>query len=275
MAVGQSRAVGQGISRWGVVLTKALILTSSSLRHRYFARAVARCFDAQTALVEEKKNYYAQQRDRSLVVRTHFERISAAERLWFVDLADAAFPKIHRVGDINSPDLVTWAVRQGFDVLCLFGTAILNRQWLDAFPGKIVNLHLGLSPFYRGSATLFWPFVNRELEYLGTTIHLATAKVDAGEILARIAPDLQAKDTYYDITSRLIRDSIDRFPSVVSAYLEGHIKPTDQERITSRLYRKADFSEASLRQALDYVGGGLAEAEVCRIGAIRKCRYSQ
>lgn len=140
---------------------------------------------------------------------------------------------------------------------------------------KIVNLHLGLSPFYRGSATLFWPFVNRELEYLGTTIHLATAKVDAGEILARIDPDLRSRETYYDITSRLIRDSIDRFPSVVSSYLEGHILPACQEDIAGMLYRKSDFSEASLQEALCYVGEGLSEAEVRRVKALRECRYSR
>lgn len=253
---------------------KALILTSNSLRHRYFARTVARWFDAPVALVEEKENYYAQQRDESSDVRAHFDKIAVAEKLWFADAADATCPEMRQVGDINAPDLVAWAERQGFDALCLFGTAILGRQWLDAFPAKIVDLHLGLSPFYRGSATLFWPFVNRELEYLGTTIHLATAKVDAGEILARVSPDLRVGETYYDINSRLIRDSIDRFPSVVSAYLEGRIRPVGQEDIAGKLYRKADFSEVALQQALGYVGARLFDAEVKRIEARRECRYS-
>lgn len=254
---------------------KALILTSNSLRHRYFARAVARCLDAPTALFEDKKNYYVQQRYQSLLVRAHFASISAAEKLWFADAADETCPGMRQVRDINAPDLVVWARQQSFDVVCLFGTAILGREWLDAFPAKIVNLHLGLSPFYRGSATLLWPFVNRELEYLGTTIHLATANVDAGEILARIDPDLRSGETYYDITSRLIRDSIDCFPSVVSAYLEGRIRPVFQEDIAGKLYRKADFSEASLHQALGYVGSGLSEVEIRQIEARRECRYSQ
>ncbi len=254
---------------------RALILTSNSLRHRYFARAVARYFDAPTALVEKKKNYYAQQRDQSPIVRAHFESIETAEKRWFADAADATSPEMFQVVDINAPDIVTMVRQQSFDVLCLFGTTILGRQWLDTFPSKIINLHLGLSPFYRGSATLFWPFVNRELEYLGTTIHLATAEVDAGEILARIDPDLRSGETYYDITTRLIRDSIDRFPSVVSAYLEGHIRPMCQENIAGKLYRKADFSEAMLQQALGYIGAGLSEVEVKEIGVRRECRYSQ
>ena len=171
------------------------------------------------------------------------------------------------------PGLVTWAARQDFDVLCLFGTAILSRHWLEAFPGKIINLHLGLSPFYRGSATLFWPFVNRELEYLGTTIHLATSKVDAGEILARIYSDLRVGEAYYDITSRLIRDSIDRFPQVVIDYLEGRIRPTRQEDFEGKIYRKNDFTQVALEQALGYIGRGLSLAELEEIEIRRKCLY--
>lgn len=254
---------------------KALILTSNGLRHKYFARTVARYFDAPVILVEEKRNYYTQQRDQSSVVRAHFENIASAEKSWFSELTEATHQEIRPVGDINAPEVLAWASLQGFDVLCLFGTAILGRHWLDSFPAKIINLHLGLSPFYRGSATLFWPFVNRELEYLGTTIHLATAKVDAGEILARIDPDLREGETYYDITSRLIRDSIDRFPKVVLAYVEGSLTPVCQENIAGKLFRKADFSEASLLQALDYVGQGLSEEELEQIKARRACRYSQ
>ena len=67
---------------------KALILTSNSLRHRYFARVVARRFDAPTALLEEKKAYYAQQRNHFHLVRAHFDRIADAENHWFADAGD-------------------------------------------------------------------------------------------------------------------------------------------------------------------------------------------
>ena len=33
----------------------------------------------------------------------------------------------------------------------------------------MINVHLGLSPYYKGSATNFWPFVNNELQFLGVT----------------------------------------------------------------------------------------------------------
>jgi folate-dependent phosphoribosylglycinamide formyltransferase PurN len=250
---------------------RALVLTSTSLRHRYFAQAIGRAFDAPVALAEAKKNYYVAQRSDSPFVARHFETIAEAEKNWFASAAEAGGPSVREVADINDPALVEWASGQGYDVVCLFGTAILKGVWLDAFPDRIVNLHLGLSPFYRGSATLFWPFFHRELECLGTTIHLATAKVDAGGILARVLPDLRAGESYYDITSRLIRDSIDRFPAVVADYLAGRCVPSPQEAITGKLCRKADFSEDALRGALEYVGDGLSGGEIVRIEERRKC----
>lgn len=254
---------------------KALVLTSTSFRHRYFAQQISRHFEVPAVLAEAKRNYYSQQKEESALVRRHFDAIAEAEQRWFGHVDSNQGPQVISVPGINAEEWVTWAKEQGVDVLCLFGTAILGKGWLEAFPDRIVNLHLGLSPFYRGSATLFWPFVNRELQYLGTTIHLAIAKVDAGAILARVDADLQAGEDYYDITNHLIRDSIDRFPQVVADFMAGRIAPFAQEAIAGRLYRKADFNEAVLAQALAYAGKGLEREEINRIEELRACRYSQ
>lgn len=250
---------------------RALVLTLDQPRHRYFARAIAGQFVVPAVLVEEKRNYYNAQRATSPAVRRHFECIAACERQWFAEPAGSVGLPIRRAPDINAPECVDWARSSEPDVVCLFGTAILREGWLNAFPGRIVNLHLGLSPFYRGSATLFWPFVNRELHYLGTTIHVATAKVDAGDMLARIEPDLRPGEDYYTITTRLIRDSVDRFPQVVRAYLEGRIEPQPQEPIGGRLYRKVDFDDEALARALAYAGAGVSADEVAAIRAARPC----
>lgn len=252
---------------------KALVLTSTSFRHRYFALEIAKYFDGAAVLTEEKRNYYTAQRTQSKAIQHHFEQIAAAENEWFAGVKECSSPPTKTVADINSHDCISWAQDQNIDVVCLFGTAILGQAWLDAFSSRIVNLHLGLSPFYRGSATLFWPFVHRELEYLGTTIHLATAKVDAGNIIARIDADLRPKEGYYAITSRLVRDSIRRFPSAIDDFFSGKVPSQPQEFIAGRLCRKSDFNEDALIRALEYGGGGLSVNEIERIEVAKACRY--
>lgn len=252
---------------------KALVLTSTSHRHRYFASRIATVFDVVGVLTEEKKNYFTAARQESPVVARHFENLAAAEKDFFGH-APADLP-VKPFADLNAPEAIEYAKSLAPDVVCLFGTSILKDGWLTAFPRRIINLHLGLSPFYRGSATLFWPFYFQELECLGTTIHLAVKKVDAGEILQRIKADLQPGDSYYTATTRLIRDSIDAFPLTAKNYLSGACTPFPQEQVAGRLLKKSDFNEAALTQALAFVGNGLSADTINALTASERCPCSQ
>lgn len=272
MAMDQLGVVGQNVSGC-LAKMKALVLTSDGLRHAYFSEVVGRAFETPFAVIQKKKDYYTNQESLSTSVASHLERLREAEKKWFNQNGPGQAPEKLEVQDINSPEIISWAEQQKFEVVCLFGTAILKDGWLSAFPGRIVNLHLGLSPFYRGSATLFWPFVNQELHLLGTTIHLASAKVDAGDIIERVDADLLPGEDYYAITNRLIRDSIDCFADATKAYLLGQKSPSSQERIQGKYYRKADFNEKALFSVLDYVQSGLSPQEIERIKKHRACRF--
>ena len=250
---------------------KAIVLTSRSCRHKYFAATASKQFELVAVICEEKRNYYKAQREQSDLVQKHFRCLSETEQSWFQDAEGINLPEFTCVDDINSAGTLKMARSLGADCVLLYGTSILKSPWLDAFPHKVINLHLGLSPYYRGSATLFWPFFYRELEYLGTTIHLAVDKVDAGSILHQVHPHLEPGDDYYTITNRLIRDSINILPGVVDDYLVGNIIPKPQELSVGHICRKADFNEDVLASVYDYIGDGLAQEEIIRIEEAR-CR---
>jgi folate-dependent phosphoribosylglycinamide formyltransferase PurN len=227
---------------------RAAVLTSTAVRHLYFHWVISENFDVRAALVQGKGNYYDSQREESELVRSHFSNLAAAESAEFKARLNPSLPR-REVPDINEPELVVETLAAGTEIVFLLGTAILPEAWLNAFPNRILNLHLGLSPFDRGSATLFWPFAQNELECVGANVHLAVADVDAGSILARVKPDLQVGDNYYSITNRLIRQSIDALPCIASRYLTGEVTPLHQVPTGERAWRKADFSEASLCRA--------------------------
>lgn len=250
---------------------KALILTSNALRHRYFVSQVATHFELAGVMSEPKKNYFTQARAESVAVREHFSKLAEAEKEFFARTSPLAVAP-QEVEDLNAPEIVEHAKQLQPDVICLFGTSILKAPWLDAFPNRIVNLHLGLSPYYRGAATLFWPFHDDRLECLGTTIHLAIAKVDAGAILKRIKPTLEVGDDYYHITTRLIRDSLEQFPDVVTDYLDGKTVPCMQEPCPdARVMKKADFNELALTKALTCVGTGITQQRIDAISRSAAC----
>lgn len=255
-------------------MKRALVLTSNALRHHYFLAQAASRFEVVGVMSEPKKNYFTRVRAESPIVEAHFARLAEAEKEFFAGSLTnmVAAASAMTVEDLNAPEAVEQAKCLNPDVVCLFGTSILKAPWLEAFPNRIVNLHLGLSPYYRGAATLFWPFYDGQLECLGTTIHLAIAKVDAGAMLKRIKPQFEVGDDYYRITTRLIRDSLDQFPGVAMDYLDGKITPHAQEPYPdARVMKKADFNEAVLSKALAYVGSGITQPMIDAIGRSNTC----
>lgn len=253
---------------------RVAVLTSDALRHRYFVQQVGKSFEVVQVLHQSKKNYYTGVRQSSHAIERHFANLTAAELAEFSPrLKDHQTP-LRVVEDINAQQHVDEALKCSVDAILLFGTQILKSQWLDAFPTRIINLHLGLSPFYRGSATLFWPCANGELECLGATIHVAVQEVDAGDILRQIKIPALEGDSYYTLSTRLIRHAIDCVPDVTREYLEGHLKPVAQGK-EGQVFRKRDFDDAALKRMLDYFGDGLTEAQIKAAIVSDKCHCSQ
>lgn len=253
---------------------KALVLTSQAPRHRAYCHSIANHFDLSGIITEQKKNYYTQAREQSKLVRTHFEKLASTEKDYF---GDPSYPDTEHLesNDINDAATLDWATHKNVNAVFLFGTRILSQQWLDAFPGKIFNLHLGLSPFFRGSATLFWPFYEKKLECVGVTLHLAVKEVDAGSIISRFKPEIKQGDNYYTITNQAIKVAIDKAPLKVIDYINGNTSLVNQDLSLGNVYKKKDFNEEKLRSMLEYIGNGITAEQIQHIKESKLCSCSQ
>ena len=134
---------------------RALVLTGDSLRHSYFINSVSSIFDIVGVFREAKSNYYVEARKDSGVVK-HFENLRMAEQdlMGSVDEAESSI-----FANLNDSNCLNYALKLQPDVVLLFGTSILKANWLDSFDDKIINLHLGMSPFYREVLPYFSPLL--------------------------------------------------------------------------------------------------------------------
>ncbi len=230
---------------------KVLVLTSDKPRHRYLCQTIAEKMNLVGVISEKKGAYYKSQTETSQYVAEHFKNLTFYEEKVF---GQPVMPGVeHHIVEkngINEKDVVDWAKHKAPDVIVLFGTGILKNIWLDSFQNRIINIHLGLSPYYRGSATLFWPFYNNELDKVGATIHLAVQKVDAGALLEQVTADIDSTSNYYEITNGLIKKTIDRISGVVEEYLSGALQPHGQDLSIGAVYKKADFTEEAMLKGL-------------------------
>ena len=242
---------------------RIVLLTSDQRRHRYAAWSLAQDVDLTGIVSEPKPSTVAapQPQDASAeaeIVRRHFrERDEAEARL----LGEPAFPAAERLevpaGGINGEAVFRWVSELRPDLLVLYGTRIVTDPLLAAWPGRIVNLHLGLSPYYRGSGTNFWPLARRQPECVGATIHLAVRRVDAGPVLAQVRPDAQESDRCHDLGTRTLMRGVAALPRALRLYLAGELEPAAQDLSRGQVFRSRDFHAGAVREMWGHFETGM------------------
>lgn len=148
--------------------------------------------------------------DQALLVlyRRIFERRrdqATARRLF----ADKPTDRIERSSiDILETDDANCAAVRDFllarkpRLVVVSGAPLLGRSIIEAAGGRMINLHPGYAPQYRGRYGSFWPIYNREPHLVGTTVHFIDEGVDTGPIIAQELVAFEPDDTLGAITCR-------------------------------------------------------------------------
>jgi hypothetical protein len=262
------------------IAVRAIVLTSTFLRHQFVANRLAQRLDVVGVWQEEKSfepMRYAATTEDERVIGEHFAARDASEQQWFgveatLRIAPGALARRVAPGGCNQPDVVAEMRGTRPDVVLVFGTGILKAELIDSFAGRIINLHLGLSPYYRGAGTNFWPLVNREPEYVGATIHYLDAGIDTGPMLAHVRPNVQVEDGPHDLGNRTIVAAADRLADAALAHHAGRVRPVPQAG-GGRLYQRKDFGAGAVaRLHGNFATGMIAEylaARAARDAAIQ------
>ena len=128
----------------------------------------------------------------SEVMARYFDRVRAAEAAQFGAARPApagvrVLPL--RLGDASQVPPGWLREALDADAIIVFGASYLRGALCEELVRRhAVNLHMGVSPQYRGSSTNFWALYDRRPELVGATIHRLTAGLDSGPILFHALP---------------------------------------------------------------------------------------
>ena len=149
-------------------MNRALFISGSHLRHRYFFNHLFQFFD-EILLIEMKRENVLPTWDGVLEnqdkinFERHFSNRKVVESRLFGDIENEKSLRSHNnSGRATYPEFQSHRrkIKQFSPKFGLiFGSDLIRSPVLEVLPFETLNLHLGLSPWYRGSATLFWPFV--------------------------------------------------------------------------------------------------------------------
>jgi phosphoribosylglycinamide formyltransferase 1 len=106
------------------------------------------------------------------------------------------------------------ALSPGLIVLAGF-MRILKPRFIDAFPGKIINLHPSLLPSFPGLDGIGQAW-RRGVKITGCTVHVVTAEVDGGPILDQTAVRIEPTDTLESLEQKVHAAEHALLPAVVA-----------------------------------------------------------
>lgn len=149
----------------------------------------------------------------------HFWDRLQAEEKYFGKQEEPDFPILKVTKDqLNTINTADFIKNTKPDIVMVFGPSMIREPLFSALPHETINLHLGLSPRYRGAATLFWPFYFLEPNQAGTTFHNIVNTPDGGDILHQVVPDLNPDDGIHDVAAKAVLKSTTEAIRLLKAY---------------------------------------------------------
>ncbi|MBS0662966.1 MAG: phosphoribosylglycinamide formyltransferase [Verrucomicrobia bacterium] len=107
------------------------------------------------------------------------------------------------------------------DLIVLAGfMRVLKPGFLQAFAGKVINLHPSLLPSFPGLDAIGQAF-RRGVKITGCTVHEVTPEVDGGPILDQMAVRIESDDTLETLTAKVHAAEHALLPAVIARLSGG------------------------------------------------------
>ncbi|MCB9790777.1 methionyl-tRNA formyltransferase [Candidatus Nomurabacteria bacterium] len=134
--------------------------------------------------------------------------------------------------DLFKPDLI----------VCKSFGEIIPGDFLEAPKFKAINIHFSLLPKYRGAVPIQKAILDGETE-TGISIVKMVAELDAGPILAQFRESIKTDDTNETLRKRLVKRCTDVIGDTLEKWIQGQIKPEEQDDKSATYCWKADISK--------------------------------
>ncbi len=248
-------------------MTKVLLITGNHPRHLHAVASIAASHEIVGWIIEERGPLLPQipisdlNIDDELKVfwDRHFKARNKSEYRFFVDefsefnllskkSLDLLSPRILRVSEdtLNSSSTISFVSKTDANVAISYGCHVLKKSILDEMPLEKYNIHGGISPWYRGCITHFWPSYFLEPQMTGMTLHRLTHVLDGGEIVHQNSASLVRGDGLHDLACRTVRSFQGELPSIINRIEKGDYQLFEQKS-SGKLWLASDWNAHHLR----------------------------
>jgi len=234
------------------------IFTSNQPRHIHLIESLSTIAENTYAIQECNTVFPGKVEDffrKSEIMQKYFKNVITAEQEVFGGLKFTP-PNVTQLvlkeGDLNSLDLSVLEPALSSDYYIVFGASYIKGDLIDFLvKNRAINIHMGVSPYYRGSSCNFWALYDRRPEMVGATIHLLSRGLDSGDILFHAFPPTEATDAFL-LGMKAVKSAHD---GLVNYIASGQIEkmtavPQDKTKEIRYTYNQ-DFTDEVTKSYLD------------------------
>ena len=245
---------------------KITLFTSNKNRHNYLINLLSEVSD-ELYVIQECVTIFPGivlgHYQVSPIMKKYFENVNNAQSNFFgnsyVDNKKKNIKILPMVfGDLNQCSLNLLSDFLKSDVYVVFGSSYIKGELVDFLvKQKAINIHAGVSPYYRGSGTNVWPLINGEPEMVGATFMYLDEGIDTGQIIHQIGADFYIGDSPHTIGNRLIKKMTRVYAELIVKF--NKIENIKQPDVQGLFYLQKDFNREACRKLYNQFNNGLIE----------------
>lgn len=134
---------------------------------------------------------------------------------------DPSFFETRRGYDIYISELIK---KENPDLVVLAGyMRILSDEFIDAFEGKIVNIHPSILPAFQGKNAQRQAYEYGSL-ITGCSVHFVDKQLDNGPVIIQAAVPVLPQDSLESIKDKILRFEHRIYPQAIKWILEGRVR---------------------------------------------------
>ena len=234
---------------------KITLFTANQRRHNFLINQLSNICDelfvdqeSRTIFPGLNNGHY----DKSKIMNEYFKKVINAEikifNETFINGANKninLFPIVN--GDLNKLKLQDLNKFLKSDLYIIFGSSFIKGDLVKfLIEKKAINIHMGISPYYRGTDCNFWALYDNNPHLVGATIHMLSKGIDSGEMLYHAISNIK-KDPF-EYTMSTVKAAFISIIERVNNKTLLDIKPITQNKKVEIRYSKAnDFNDNILK----------------------------
>ena len=235
---------------------KVTLFTSNNLRHNYLINLLSNFCD-ELWVIQECKTLFTGKKDKKYqnknIIEEYFKKVLEAQNKIFKnEFVNKNNKNIKTLpvlyGELNKLSLSFLEDFLKSDIYVVFGSSYIKGELVDFLvKQRAINIHAGVSPYYRGTDCNFWALYDDNPHLVGSTIHLLSKGLDSGPMLYHAMSNL--KKNPFEYTMSTVKSA---FHSIAERIKDGSIltiKPLIQDKSKEVRYsKKSEFNEEIVKK---------------------------